>query len=163
MAELLQDYEWDLVVRLVGQHQSPEFTERVRASVPSPSRLSEAVTQIEALRIANPRGDGAERVNETLDRVLKILHRPHPNFDLPLDPPVFVDVPKCSGPYVQPCLTYAGDIPNLRLYQWCDACILQLSPDQLRTMVGDHDHWMICELARLRQIIEQLRPEGEQP
>lgn len=34
---------------------------------------------------------------------------------------------KCEGPYVQPCIEYADDRVNIRLYQWCAACLAKLS------------------------------------
>lgn len=34
---------------------------------------------------------------------------------------------KCVGPYEQPCITYADDKENLRLYQWCAVCLYKLS------------------------------------
>lgn len=34
---------------------------------------------------------------------------------------------KCDGPYVRPCIEYADDRDNIRLYQWCKACLFKLS------------------------------------
>jgi hypothetical protein len=34
---------------------------------------------------------------------------------------------KCEGPYVKPCIEYADDTTNIRLYQWCAACLAALS------------------------------------
>lgn len=33
----------------------------------------------------------------------------------------------CSGPYVSDCITFADDVDNLRLYQWCQPCLFKLS------------------------------------
>jgi hypothetical protein len=34
---------------------------------------------------------------------------------------------KCDGPYERPCIEYADDRVNIRLYQWCPACLFALS------------------------------------
>ena len=63
----------------------------------------------------------------------------------------------CSGPYVAACITYADDVDNLRLYQWCPPCLYRLSELLMARRKGDSSAYAAItpmvniELAHLRR------------
>ncbi len=46
-------------------------------------------------------------------------------------PPALIDRTACRGGYVRPCIDYADDLDNLRLYQWCMPCLIKFA-DKVR-------------------------------